>query len=99
MKPFKFFKKPFNTKDYDIENFRFLGVSPITTYELNRPSRTMIYVHELNGDIVPANIIYDDHDAYHEADVYDVRGNQVFLRPRQEIDFINVSINIVRDES
>ena len=88
MRPFKFFRKSFNTDDYDIPNFRFLGVSPID----NRNRRTMIYVHTPDGTIVPAQLITRDYDAYHRADVYEVRGNQVFLLPRREAEYINVTL-------
>ena len=88
MRSFKFFRTPFNTEDYDIPNFRFLGVSPID----NRNRRTMIYVHTPDGTIVPAQLINRDHDAYHRADIYEVRGNQVFLLPRREAEYINVTL-------
>jgi hypothetical protein len=91
MKPFKFFRKPFNTEDYDITDFRFLGVTPIFLDNNNRKSRNMIYVFT-DGTIVPAQIIHDDHDAFHRADIFEVRGNQVFLLPRKEQDYINVTL-------
>jgi len=86
MKPFKFFIKPFNCEDYDTPpNFRFLGVTPIFVSEENgRDARKMIYVYLDDGTIVPAQTIYDDHDAYHRADVYQVHGNQIFLILRNE---------------
>ena len=33
MKPFKFFRTPFNPRQYDVEGFTFIGVSPIKTNE------------------------------------------------------------------
>jgi hypothetical protein len=91
MKTFKFFRTPFNTEDYDITDFRFLGVTPIFFTDENRNARKMIYVFT-DGTIVPAQIIHEDHDAFHRADIYDVRGNQVFLLPRQEAEYINVTL-------
>ena len=88
MRPFKFFRKPFNHEDYDVPDFRFLGVTPID----QNNHRTMIFVYNLDGTIVKANLITRNHDAYHLADVYDVRGNQVFLLPRREVEYINVTL-------
>lgn len=90
MHPFKFFQKPFNTEDYDITDFRFLGVTPIFTDENGRSSRNMIFVFT-DGTIVPAQIIHDEHDAFHRADIFEVRGNQVFQIARQSNKYINVS--------
>jgi hypothetical protein len=80
---FKFFRKPFNTEDYDITDFRFLGVTPMFGTDDNRLARKMIYVFT-DGSIVPAETIYEDHDAFNRADIFEVRGNQVFLWPRGE---------------
>jgi len=91
MKTFKFFKTPFNTEDYDIQDFRFLGVTPMFLTDENRYARKMIYVFT-DGTIVPAQTIHQDHDAYNRADIYDVRGNQVFLLPRREVEYINVTL-------
>jgi hypothetical protein len=91
MRSFKFFRTPFNTEDYDIPNFRFLGVTPIFLTDENRNARKMIYVFT-DGTITPAQTIHEDHDAYHRADIYDVRGNQVFLLPRRESEYINVTL-------
>jgi hypothetical protein len=91
MRPFKFFNKPFNTDDYDVTDFRFLGVTPVYRDNNGRNSRNMIYVFT-DGTIVPAQIIHDDHDAYNYADVFEVRGNQVFLLPRSEGEYINVTL-------
>jgi len=82
MKTFKFLK-PFETEVYDIQEFRFLGVTPIYLNGDGKYARKMIYVFT-DGTIVPAQTIFDDHPAYNEADVYEVIGNQVFLIPRQE---------------
>ena len=98
MKSFKFFRKSFNTEDYDITDFRFLGVTPIFRDENGRNSRNMIYVFT-DGTIVPAQIIHDEHDAYHQADVYEVRGNQVFLLPRREAEYINVTLTFTPNEN
>jgi hypothetical protein len=96
IKDFKFFRKLFNPEDYDIEpNFRFLGVTPIDS----RNRRTMIYVHTPDGTIVQASLITRDHDAYHYADVYDVRGNQVFLLPRHEAEYINVTLTFTPNDN
>ena len=96
MRPFKFFRKPFNHEEYDIHNFRFLGVSPIDNRN-NR--RKMIYVYTPDGTIVSAQYITRDHDAYHLADVYEVRGNQVFLLPRREAEYINVTLTFTPNEN
>jgi len=88
---FKFFRKPFNTEDYDIQDFRFLGVTPLFSDDNGRDARKMIYVFT-DGTIVPAQTIHEDQDAYHRADIYDVRGNQVFLLPRREVEYINVTL-------
>lgn len=98
MKTFKFFRTPFNTEDYDINDFRYLGVTPMFLTDEDRYARKMIYVFT-DGTIVPAQIIYEDHDAYHRADVYDVRGNQVFLLPRQEAEYINVTLTFTPNEN
>jgi hypothetical protein len=98
MKPFKFFRKCFNSEDYDITDFRYLGVTPIFLTDENRNARKMIYVFT-DGTIVEAQIIHEDHDAYHRADIYDVRGNQVFLLPRQEAEYINVTLTFTPNEN
>lgn len=98
IKPFKFFNKPFNPEDYDILDFRFLGVTPIYISDDGIESRKMIYVFNNNGTIVPAQTIHGDDDAYHRADVFQVNGNQVFLIPRIEESYINVSFNYTRSE-
>lgn len=88
---FKFFRKPFNTEDYDIQDFRYLGVTPIYFSDDGRYARKMIYVFT-DGTIVEAQTIHEDHEAYHQADVFEVRGNQVFLLPRSESEYINVTL-------
>ena len=98
MKPFKFFRTPFNTEDYNINDFRYLGVTPIFLTDENRNARKMIYVFT-DGTIVPAETIHEDHDAYHRADIYDVRGNQVFLLPRRETEYINVTLTFTPNEN
>jgi len=95
IKTFKFFRKPFNPEDYDVPNFRFLGVTPID--QNNR--RTMIFVYNLDGTIVQASLITRDHEAYNYADVYEVRGNQVFLLPRRETEYINVTLTFTPNEN
>ena len=86
MNTFKFLKKQFNPEDYDsAPDFRFLGVSPIFQSEdTGRNCRTSIFVYTVDGTIVPAFIIHEDHEAYHEATIYEVRGNQVFEVPRED---------------
>ena len=91
IKDFKFFRTPFNEEDYDINDFRFLGVTPLFSDDNGRDVRKMIYVFT-DGTIVPAQLIYEDHDAYHRADIYEVRGNQVFLLPRRKSEYINVTL-------
>jgi len=98
MKLFKFLTNPFNTDDYDITDFRFLGVTSIFLTDENRNARKMIYVFR-DGSIVPAQTIHEDHDAYHRADIYDVIGNQVFLLlPRREVEYINVTLTFTPNE-
>ena len=97
MKTFKFFKAPFNTEDYDVQDFRFLGVTPLFG-DNGRYARKMIYVFT-DGTIVPAQTIHENHDAYHRADIYDVRGNQVFLLPRREAEYINVTLTFTPNET
>jgi hypothetical protein len=94
---FKFFRKPFDTEDYDVEHFRFLGVTPLFSDDNNRYARKMIYVFT-DGTIVPAQTIHQNHDAYNRADIFDVRGNQVFLLPRQEGEYINVTLTFTPNE-
>ena len=92
MKDFKFFRKSFNTEDYNINDFRFLGVTPIFSDDNGRDARKMIYVFT-DGTIVPAQTIHQDHDAYNRADIFDVRGNQIFQLPRlPDADYINVTL-------
>ena len=99
MKTFKFLRKPFNTEDYDMYEFRFLGVSPAFRDGDGRPSRKMIFIFR-DGSPVPAQTIHSDHDAFHYADIYEVRGNQVFLIPRREsAEYINVTLTYTRDEN
>ena len=98
MKTFKFLTNPFNTEDYDIEHFRFLGVTPLFSDDNGRDARKMIYVFT-DGTIVPAQTIHEDHDAYHRADIYDVRGNQVFLLPRREAEYINITLTFTPNEN
>jgi hypothetical protein len=92
VKPFKFFNKSFNPRDYDVEGFTFIGVSIIN---LDEPGgveyRKMIYVNDVDGTPIIANIIYEHDEPYHEADVIDVRGNQIFQVPRRP--------NIIRNEN
>ena len=50
MKPFKFFRTPFNPRQYDLDSFTFIGVSPIKIHEdVQGRYRTMIF---MNNDII-----------------------------------------------
>jgi hypothetical protein len=91
MKTFKFLNPAFNTEDYDIQDFRYLGVTPIYRNDDGINARKMIYVFT-DGTIVEAQTIHEDHDAYHRADIFEVRGNQVFQLPRREAEYINVTL-------
>ncbi len=97
MKSFKFFRKSFNTEDYDIQDFRYLGVTPLYRNDDGDYVRKMIYVFT-DGTIVEAQTIREDHEAYHQADIFEVRGNQIFLLPRQDDEYINVRLIFTPNE-
>ena len=123
IKDFKFFRTPFNPRQYDVEGFTFIGVSPICFEEVGsslsdeeimemnqreyerdldmeneidervpRRYRYMIYMDNINHTPLSANIIYEHEEPYDMADVIEVRGNQIFQLPRQEAEYINVTL-------
>jgi hypothetical protein len=94
MKTFKFFRTLFNPRQYDVEGFTFIGVSPICFDEDdNRRYRKMIYMCNRNNEALSANIIYEHEEPYHQADVIEMIGNQIFQLPRlPDADYINVTL-------
>jgi len=100
MKPFKFFRTPFNPRQYDVEGFTFIGVSPIKTHEdVPGRYRTMIFMDNDTRLPLTANLINEHEEAFHQADIIDVRGNQVFQLPRQEAEYINVTLTFTPNET
>ena len=80
---FKFFKKPFEPRQYDIEGFTFIGVSPVCFDDDDpRRYRKMIYMDNRTNTALSANIIYEHEEPYHQADVIQMMGNQIFQLPR-----------------
>jgi hypothetical protein len=96
MKSFKFFSKPFDPRQYDIEGFTFIGVSPVC-FDLDiantaRRYRKMIYMDNTSNTTLSANIIYEHEEPYHQADVIQIMGNQIFQLPRIPASYINVTV-------
>jgi hypothetical protein len=96
MKSFKFFSKPFDPRQYDIEGFTFIGVSPIC-FDLDgtnsaRRYRKMIFMDNINHTAVSANLIYENEEPFHQADVIQIMGNQIFQLPRIPASYVNVTI-------
>ena len=94
MKAFKFFRTPFNPRQYDVEGFTFIGVSPIKTHEdVQGRYRTMIFINNDTRLPLTGNLIHEYEDAFHMADIIEIRGNQIFQLPRlREAEYINVTI-------
>jgi len=93
MKTFKFFRTPFNPRQYDVEGFTFIGVSPIKTHEdVQGRYRTMIFMDNNTRLPLTANLINEHEEAFHQADIIDVRGDQIFQLPRREAEYINVTL-------
>jgi hypothetical protein len=93
MKPFKFFRTPFNPRQYDVEGFTFIGVSPIKTHEdVQGRYRTMIFMNNDTRLPLTGNLIYEHEEPYHQADIIEIMGNQIFQLPRQEAEYINVTL-------
>lgn len=94
MKPFKFLTKAFNPREYDFEGFTFIGVSTIHRNIIdNRPYRIMVYMDNRTNNPVLANRIREHEEPYNNADIIQVRGNQIFQLPR-----INVTITYTPNE-
>ena len=93
MKPFKFFRTPFNPRQYDVDGFTFIGVSPIKTHEdVQGRYRTMIFMDNDTRLPLTANLIQEHEEPYHQADIIEIRGDQIFQLPRQEAEYINVTL-------
>ena len=93
MKPFKFFRTPFNPRQYDVEGFTFIGVSSIKTHEdVPGRYRTMIFMDNDTRLPLTANLINEHEEAFHQADIIEIRGDQIFQLPRQEAEYINVTL-------
>ena len=93
MKPFKFFRTTFNPRQYDVEGFTFIGVSPIKTHEdVQGRYRTMIFMNNDTRLPLTGNLIHEHEEPYHQADIIEIRGNQIFQLPRQEAEYINVTL-------
>ena len=93
MKPFKFFRTPFNPRQYDVDGFTFIGVSPIKTHEdVQGRYRTMIFMNNDTRLPLTGNLIQEHEEPYHQADIIEIRGEQIFQLPRQEAEYINVTL-------
>ncbi len=88
---FKFFRKPFNPRQYDIEGFTFIGVSPFIIREDGRRYRKMVYMDDLNRTPISANMIYEHEEPYHQANVIQILGNQIFQIPRVTDELIPIN--------
>jgi len=95
MQQFKFLRKPFNPRQYDIDGFTFIGVSPICLHHdytnNGRRFRKMIYMDNITNEALSANIIYEHEEPYYQADVIQIMGNQIFQLPRVP-EYINVTL-------
>jgi hypothetical protein len=95
VKTFKFFTKPFNPRDYDIEGFTFIGVSPIKNSIIdNREYRVMIYMDNRTNTPILANRIRENEEPYNNADIIQVIDNRIYQLPR-----IDVTISYTRNET
>ena len=93
MKTFKFFRTPFNPRQYDLDSFTFIGVSPIKFHEdVQGRYRTMIFMNNDTRLPLTGNLIHEHEEAFHMADIIEVRGNQIFQLPRREAEYINVTL-------
>jgi hypothetical protein len=100
MKPFKFFTKSFNPRDYDIEGFTFIGVSPIKNDVIdNREYRVMIYMDNRTNTPILANRIREDEEPYHQADIIQVIDNRIYQLPRRGVENINVILTFTPNET
>ena len=93
MKPFKFFRTPFNPRQYDVDGFTFIGVSPIKTHEdVQGRYRTMIFMDNDTRLPLTANLINEHEEAFRMADIIEIRGEQIFQLPRSRAEHINVTL-------
>jgi hypothetical protein len=99
MKPFKFFRTPFNPRQYDVDGFTFIGVSPIKTHEdVQGRYRTMIFMNNDTRQPLNGNLIHEHEEPFHQADIIEMRGNQIFQLPRlREAEYINVTLTFTPD--
>ena len=97
---FKFFRTPFNPRQYDVDGFTFIGVSPIKTHEdVQGRYRTMIFMNNDTRLPLTGNLIHEHEEAFHMADIIEIRGNQIFQLPRQEAEYINVTLTFTPNET
>ena len=94
MKSFKFFSKPFDPRQYDIEGFTFIGVSPFIVGLDGRRYRRMIFMDNTNNTALSANLIYEHEEPYHMADVIQLIGDRMFQIPRETDELIPVNETI-----
>ena len=100
MRPFKFLTKPFNPRDHDFEGFTFIGVSPVKSDIVDgRPYRIMVFMDNRTNNPIQANRIREHEEPYHQADIIDVRGNQIFQIPRAQAEYINVTLTYTPNET
>ena len=93
MHQFKFLRKPFNPRQYDIEGFTFIGVSPIKTHEdVQGRYRTMIFMNNDTRLPLTGNLIHEHEEPFHQADIIQLMGNQIFQLPRVPVEYINVTL-------
>ena len=99
MRTFKFFTKAFNPRDYDFDNFTFIGVSPIKNSIIDgRPYRIMTYMDNRTNNPILANRIWEDEEPYNKADIIDVVGNRIYQLPRTGVENINVVLTFTPNE-
>jgi hypothetical protein len=91
IKPFKFFRTPFNPRQHDTEGFTFIGVSPFIVGLDGRRYRRMIFMDNTNNTALSANIIYEHEEPYHMADVIQLIGDRMFQIPRETDELIPVN--------
>ena len=100
MKEFKFLSKPFNPRQYDIEGFTFIGVSPIKINTIdNRPFRFMVYMNNRTNNPIYANRIREHEEPYNQADIVEVLSNRIYQLPRRGNENINVILTFTPNET
>lgn len=94
MKPFKFFSKPFNPRQYDFEGFTFIGVSPIKNSVVDgSPYRIMTYVDNRTNIPMRANRIRENEEPYHQADIVELIGERLYRLPRGRLFYLDIQYN------